>query len=166
MADRLSALYGTPLTAREVQVLASTVSSSTYASIGGQLNPPLTTATVRAHLGRIRAKLGARNTCQAIYNAYTDGWLPRPDREPRPRLPVDERHLMQLLVQGKTSTQVAAETGQSEVALKYRLKILYRRLGAKSRNQAIHRAVAFGDLTLPQHRPAPAAPGAHSGARP
>lgn len=63
----------TPLTVREEDILVAVADGLTNAEIGEKLNVSL--STVKTHLGRIQAKLGARNRVEVATWAWRTGRL-------------------------------------------------------------------------------------------
>lgn len=67
---------GAALTPRQVEVLQAVVTSASEKCAAVELG--ISYWTVRRHMQRIRARLGAMNTAQAIYIADRDGFLEMP----------------------------------------------------------------------------------------
>jgi len=64
---------GSPLTARETEVLAAARDHATVRELSGRLH--LAQGTVRNHLSAAIRKLGARNRAEAVEIAARQGWL-------------------------------------------------------------------------------------------
>lgn len=70
---RAMELQGRPLSAREIEVLALTADGMDSGEVGARLH--LQPQTVRDHLKRVYAKLGARNAPHAVGVAFRRGIL-------------------------------------------------------------------------------------------
>ena len=71
MSDRAAYPGIDDLTERELQVLELMAGGHSNAEIAGELY--LGEATIKTHVGRILAKLGARDRVQAVVVAYESG---------------------------------------------------------------------------------------------
>jgi DNA-binding CsgD family transcriptional regulator len=68
---------GSPLSAREVQLLRLVASGFTNERIGRTLT--ISPNTVRSHMARIRARLGESDRAALVRAAFEAGWLRLPD---------------------------------------------------------------------------------------
>ncbi|MGL5858209.1 MAG: response regulator [Angustibacter sp.] len=71
---RLSIYDGPPLTDRETQILQLVATGMSNAEMAGHL--VVSVETVRTHVSRVLAKLGARDRTQAVVIAYRTGLVP------------------------------------------------------------------------------------------
>lgn len=115
--------------------------------------------TVKYHLKRVFVKLGARNRAHAVAIAAEDGLMAREEAPVRMRatfrssLTPTQLRVLRLMGGGHKVQQIAQLVGISEHTVKYHLKRVFRKLGARSRAHAVAIAAARGLMDREQVYP-------------
>jgi DNA-binding CsgD family transcriptional regulator len=118
------------LTDREQQVLDLVAAGIPTRAIAGVLG--ISVASVKANLSRIFRKLGVSNRAQAIAVALGPA-------QPATSLTDRQAMVLQLVSQGRTTEQIAAELDLSASGVRYHLRAAYQKLGANTRYEALSR---------------------------
>ena len=74
------------------------------------------------------------------------GRLEAPDAAAAPELSARERDVLAAMVRGERARETAVRLGMSEDGVRYHVKHLYRKLGARGRLDAVRRARDLGVL--------------------
>ncbi len=139
---------GNCLTERQMQVLALVADGLTNPEIGARLW--LTVNTVRTHIVKISASLGARDRAHCVHLAHQRRFLcraaaPRPIRR---GWTLRERQVIALAADGTTNPQIAAALRVELATVKTLMDRARIRIDARNRAQLVHLAHQQGVLPL------------------
>jgi DNA-binding NarL/FixJ family response regulator len=140
---------GTPLTPRELQVLAGLARGKDNTVIGQDLG--LKRLTIKTHIARISRKAQQGHTSGIIGHAYRTGLLRGLAPEPRPRvfLTARERQVLNGMARGQSNAEIGRELFLAEDTIKSYAKTLFRKLDAAGRNHAVALGYQHGYLKAP-----------------
>lgn len=141
---------GTPLTARELQVIAGAARGHTDRRIASTLH--CTEESVRGHLDRARARLGVNTRAAAVHACYHVGYLASLTPEPRtlPALSPRQHDVLTALARGYTDSEIARRLYVTPNTVATHTRRLYRALHVETRSHAVAIAWQLGLLTHPE----------------
>jgi DNA-binding NarL/FixJ family response regulator len=117
----------------------------TNAEIGEMFE--LTASGVRNHLSRLYRTLGVHSCQAAIKEAIARGMLaPAKPQSTAKTIPleVDEVTILEMIRDGRSSTEIVSALGIAEKTLRNRLSRIHRKLGVHSRIAAMRKAIEMG----------------------
>jgi DNA-binding NarL/FixJ family response regulator len=140
---------GTPLTARELQVLAGLARGKDNTVIGQDLG--LKRLTIKTHIARISRKAQAGHTSGIIGHAYRTGLLRGLAPEPRPPVYLTgrERQVLDGMARGQSNAEIGRELFLAEETIKSHAQRLFRKLQAHGRTHAVALGYQHGYLKAP-----------------
>lgn len=136
--------YGSPLPKSELRTL-NFIAQGNRAPDAHKINRALN--TIKTQLNFAFKRLGARSAGHAIAIAYATEQLHIPRTEHVP-LEARENEILVCLAKGLTRQQMETQLELTEAQVKYSLKRLYRKLGAKGSAHAVYRGFQTGNLTV------------------
>lgn len=123
------------------------------------------THTTKSRIALIGGKLQTKGAAHSVAMGYVRGYLQAPtEGEPDPKLPTIQVQILNLVARGKAISDIGETLGLTGDQVKYRLKKMYRTLGAKNdchavslgfqtRNLVIKSSNTGADHTSPQTAP-------------
>lgn len=136
------------LTDTDLRVLGLVADGRSNGEIAKEIH--CSVSTVKDHLERLGAVLGAQNRGELVGQGYRQVALRGPDPAPDGRGLVTREQfgILVLFAAGAGNEQIADELDLTVEQVKSRVAKLLKPLGANSRENAIRRAVDLGVLTL------------------
>lgn len=130
-------VLGTPLTRRQVQIIAGLARGDSNIEIGRRLF--LSGLTVKSHIQRIGAATGCSSRAAKVDHGYRTGILSGLPPEPRPSASLSEQdqQVLEGMARGLTNAEIGWELGVTGGVVAGHATRVFRRLGARDRAHAV-----------------------------